>query len=485
MLAAEPSLGARPPSRPPARHRPRRPGAPAPVSSTHRPMRLAVPPLELQLRSLKILSGHLQTGLKKHLWAKVLLGLVAGSLAGLLLRPELEMLEPRHAAALAGWLALPGRLYLGLVQMIAVPLLFASIIRGLAVGEDLRRVRSLALVSLAFFLLLATIGATAGFLAEGLLQPARVAGAPPAPIYFEGAPVPPAELPLGKSVPEALVGLIPKNPVSALVNADMAQVVLFALILGVALLSLPPTHARPLYELLGSLLQVSSTIVGWAVRLAPLAVFGLMAELVAEHGPGVWAILSGYLAAVLAGLAVLLTFDLLVIWGLTGLDPVRFLRRAAPAPLLALSTASSATAMPLSIKKAEDVLCVRPAISHVVVPLGATLNLGGTAVVQAVATVFLLDVFDIPFTFGHQVLLVLTAVTTSIGAPATPGVAIFILATVLTAAGVPPAGIALVIGVDRVVELARAAVNVVGDLAATAVVDRLMGGRARRTAERA
>lgn len=184
-----------------------------------------------------------------------------------------------------------------------------------------------------------------------------------------------------------------------------------------------------------------------------------------------------YVGTVLLGLVIILCLYLIIVLFTSGMSPWRFLAGVREVMLLAFSTSSSAAVMPLSIKTAEEKLGVRPSISQFVIPLGATINMNGTALYQSVATVFLAQVFGMELGLGALLLIIVTVVGSSIGTPATPGVGIVILALVLNSVGIPTSGIALIIGVDRIVDMSRTAINVTGDLAACKVMDRWVGSK--------
>ena len=187
--------------------------------------------------------------------------------------------------------------------------------------------------------------------------------------------------------------------------------------------------------------------------------------------------MASYVATVIAGLLVLLGVYMLILKLLAGQSPVRFLKDTRDVLLLAFSTSSSAAIMPLSIRTAEDKLGVRPSVSQFVIPLGATINMNGTALYQAVATIFLAQVYGIDLSMGSMALVVAMAVGASIGSPATPGVGIVILAMVLQTVGIPPSGIALIMGVDRILDMCRTAINVTGDLVTCRLMENLAGKR--------
>jgi Na+/H+-dicarboxylate symporter len=212
------------------------------------------------------------------------------------------------------------------------------------------------------------------------------------------------------------------------------------------------------------------------MRLAPFAVFGLIARLTSTVGVEVLGGMAVYVLTVLAGLALMMVAFVVLAALAGGMSPIRFLSAVREVVLLAFSTSSSAAVMPLSIQTAEEKLSIRPSIARFLVPLGATVNMNGTALYQGVATVFLAQVFEVPLGLFALVLVVVTAVSASIGSPATPGAGIVILAMVLEGAGIPTAGIALILGVDRILDMSRTAINGTGDLTACVVLDRWMGG---------
>jgi Na+/H+-dicarboxylate symporter len=201
--------------------------------------------------------------------------------------------------------------------------------------------------------------------------------------------------------------------------------------------------------------------------LAPYAVFGLMAQLTSRTGWQTLIGLSVYVLTVVLGLALLLAAYLLFLRIAAGERPLQFLGKARELMLLAFSTSSSAAVMPLSMKTAIEKFDVRESVARFVIPLGATVNMNGTALYQSVAAVFLAQVYQVDLGIGALVLIVMTAVGASIGSPATPGVGIVILAGILTSIGVPPSGVALIIGVDRLLDMSRTSINVSGDLVAS------------------
>ncbi|MEQ8955287.1 MAG: dicarboxylate/amino acid:cation symporter, partial [Gammaproteobacteria bacterium] len=234
-------------------------------------------------------------------------------------------------------------------------------------------------------------------------------------------------------------------------------------------------QAKPMLELLGSLQEVCMAVVRWAMKLAPYAVFGLMAQLTTTVGLGALLGMAYYVFTVVTGLLLMMAVYLLMLKLFTNKHPLKFLRESRDVLLLAFSTSSSATVMPLSIKTAEESFQVRPSIAQFVIPLGATINMNGTALYQSVATVFLAQVYSVELSMGSMALIVAMAVGASIGSPATPGVGIVILAMVLSSVGIPTSGIALIMGVDRILDMSRTAINVTGDLVASSLMERWVG----------
>jgi Na+/H+-dicarboxylate symporter len=260
-----------------------------------------------------------------------------------------------------------------------------------------------------------------------------------------------------------------------MVEGEMLQVVVFAVIVGIALVALAPAQSRPLLDLLATVQQVCMTVVRWAMALAPVAVFGLMARLTSQIGLEALGGMALYVGTVLLGLALMLVMLLALVWAFAGQSPGAFLRDTRELLLLAFSTSSSAAVMPLSIKTAEEKLGVRRSIAQFVIPLGATINMNGTALYQGVATVFLAQVYGVEISTGGLALIVVMAVGASIGSPATPGVGIVILAMVLETVGIPTEGVALLMGVDRILDMSRTSVNVAGDLVASKLMNRWVG----------
>lgn len=436
---------------------------------------------DLYPRSLKYLTNYLQSMVRGRLWLKVIIGMVLGITVGISIGPSVGWVDPANATVIGDWLAFPGKLFLALIQMIVIPLVFASIIRGLAATEDLEQLRKMGLRVVLYFIATTAIAIIIGITVTLLIKPgtyidsqtlqATMSSAPP---VTEQAPTDALDI---NQLPQKIVTLLPANPLNSMVESNMLQVVIFAMVMGVALVMMVPAQAKPMLDLLGSLQEVCMTVVRWAMLLAPIAVFGLLAQLTAKLGLNALMGMAIYVGTVLTGLFMLFLVYLLIIFLVAGEHPFKFIHSVRDVLLLAFSTSSSAAVMPLSIKTAEEKLKVRPSVSQFVIPLGATINMNGTALYQGVAAIFLAQVFGIEIGMGGMVLIVLTSVGASIGAPATPGVGIVILSMVLGTVGIPAAGIALIMGVDRILDMSRTAINVSGDLVAAKLMDRWVGSK--------
>jgi len=430
----------------------------------------------LRPRSIEYLSGYLTRLTHGRLWLKVILAMFGGIAIGILLGPTMGLVPNNLSIAIGNWLALPGQLFLTLIQMIVIPLVFASVIRGLASTNDINLLRILGIRVVIFFVASTALAIVIGFVVAGLIQPGKYidntmilkSGASAAVTASNHQ----LAMPSVSELPSTLLTLLPNNPLSSMVEGQMLQIVLFAVIIGLALVMMPRLQAQPLLDLMSSLQEVSMTVVRWAMRLAPYAVFGLMAQLTTKIGFHALVGMGIYVLTVLLGLLLLLISYLLFLFMVARITPRRFLRDVREVLLLAFSTSSSAAVMPLTIKTIQDKLQIRPGIAQFVIPLGTTINMNGTALYQGVAAIFLAQVYGIDIGISGLLLIIVTAVGASIGSPATPGVGIVILALVLDTVGIPTSGIALIMGVDRLLDMSRTAVNVCGDIVASVTMNR-------------
>ena len=428
----------------------------------------------IRRRSLLPFADSLQHLVRGKLWLQVMIGMVLGIGAGTALGPSAGLVEPDTARVLGNWLGFPGQLFLALIQMIVIPLVFASIIRGLCSTDDLGQLRKMGVRAIGYFVATTTVAVILGIWLALMIRPGSYVAAAEiqrSPVAQSVADAKPAAPSLG-NLPRQFVSLLPSNPLSSMVESNMLQIVIFASVVGIALVMMPREQAKPMLDLLATLQEVCMTVVRWAMWLAPWAVFGLLAQLTSQIGIQALAGMAVYVATVLVGLLILFVLFLTIAYVGAGTGPAKLISATRDLLLLAFSTSSSAAVMPLSIKTAEQGLGVRPQVSQFVIPLGATINMNGTALYQGVAAIFLAQVYGIDIGAGGLTLIVLTAVGASIGSPATPGVGIVILASILASVGVPPAGVALIMGVDRILDMSRTALNVCGDIVACLLLNK-------------
>ena len=435
-------------------------------------------PLELiQLKNLKELNRYLRSLVRQKLWLRIIIGMVLGLGLGILFGPDMEIISRSTAETVSEWVALPGYFFLAVIQMIVVPLVFASVIRGITSSEDMSQLKSLGSKLLIYFFLTIVMSIFLGLIIGYTVKPGDYIEKSSVPGYeqmtFEQPDATEEAFDL-KELPGAIISLLPQNPLGAMVETQMLQVVIVSFIVGIALISLAPKQSKPLFDLLGSIQAVCMAIVEWLMKIAPLAVFGLVAQLIMKTGADVLIGMGVYAATVIGGMFVLMVAYMIIVLLIGRRNPFKFLGAVREALLLAFSTNSSAVVMPLSIKTAEEKLKVRPSIAQFVVPIGATVNMGGSALYQGLATIFMAQVYDINLSTGALIALIITVVGASIGTPATPGVGIVVLSTVLTSAGIPLEGVAIILGVDRVLEMFRTTLNVTGDLTGCVVMERFV-----------
>lgn len=409
--------------------------------------------------------------LRSRLWLQIVIAMVLGLSIGLALSPEGLALVPESTSlALAEWLKLPGTIFLNLIQMVVIPLVISSIALGICGGGNIEYLKRVGLRILPYFVLTTALAVSLGIGLAVLIQPGDFIEAP-ALVLANTEPVAKNGFNVA-SVPGEIARLIPDNLSVAFSTKNMLQIVVAAIIVGIAAASLPSERLSFAVKILELAQELSLKVVSWAMLLAPFAVFGLLADIAIRVGLSAIAGLSAYVFTVLLGLLLLFGVYLLIVAVLAGKSPIFFAKQIREVQLLAFSTSSSAAVMPLSMKVAIERLRVAPPIAKFIVPIGATVNMDGTALYQVIAAVFLTQVYGIDLSAGELLVLTITTVGASIGSPSTPGVGIVILTTILHSLGVPASGIALIIGVDRILDMCRTAVNVTGDLTACTVMDR-------------
>lgn len=424
---------------------------------------------EAEIKTLKSLNTYLIRLVESRLWLKVLIGMIAGALIGLALSPSTGWVNSEVSATIGAWTGLPGKLFLKLVQMIMIPLIFASIVKGIT-SNSIDQLRTLGLGVLGYFVVSTMVAISIGTMLSLALKPGQYL-----PQSSESETISSGSASGIKDLPTAISDLLPSNPLASMVTGEMLSVVIFTVIIGIAILSLKTATRQPILKLLSALQEICMIIVNWAMRLVPVAVFGLMIQLTANLGVQSLAGIGYYIVVVVIGLIALLIVYLLMV-GLVGrTSPFKFLKAIRDVQLLAFSTTSSAAVMPLSMKTADEKLGVSPAISNFVIPIGATVNMDGTALYQCVTTLFVAQSYGLDMSMANIILTMVTIVAASIGTPSIPGGGVIILASVFQSVGIPTEGIVMIIGVERILGMFRTAINVTGDLTACVLFERWLG----------
>ena len=378
------------------------------------------------------------------------------------------------------WIKPWGVIFVNSLKLIAVPLVFASLVKGVASLSDISRLSRIGGKSITLFLATTVIAGTIGLLLVNTVNPGigfdTKDTSELTPSSQEGIS---SKITAAEGVKEAgplqfLVDIIPTNILeSASNNSNMLQVIFFAILFGIAIVMLPKEKTVYVKGFFDGINDIILQIVDFIMLVAPYAVFALLGALVVDFGASatLFIALGKYSLTVIVGmlLMVFLVYPL-IIKIFTKVKYVNFFKGIFPAQMLAFSTSSSAATLPVTIQRCEDNLGISKEVSSFVLPLGATINMDGTALYQAVAAVFIAQAFGIDLDLGQQLTIVLTATLASIGAAAVPGAGMVTLVIVLEAVNVPAAGLALIFGVDRILDMMRTVVNVTGDSAVAVVV---------------
>ncbi len=416
-----------------------------------------------------------------QLYTKIAIALILGALAGVVANIfELEWLVTALVA-----IEPAGTAWIRLITMVVIPLVVASLVVGTATLGDITKLGRIGGKTIAFYLATTAIAVTIGLVLSNLIAPGSHMD--PAALeslrstyMTEGA----SRVEIAQQAPglvEVLLEMIPRNPVQAMASGDMLPIIFFAIFFGAAMSVLPERRKAPLLGVFEGVNDATMVMIHWIMKLAPYAVFALIGAVIARFGADVLGSLLVYMLTVLAGLALHMTLTYsTALRTLARVKPLAFFRRIREVPLIAFSTSSSNATLPVTMEVAEEKLGVSREVSSFVLPLGATINMDGTALYQAVATMFIAQVLVGDISLVAQLGIVLTATLASIGAAGVPSAGIIILIVVLQQAlppSVDPAiGIALILGVDRILDMCRTAVNVTGDLTAATVISRSEGG---------
>jgi proton glutamate symport protein len=409
-----------------------------------------------------------------QLYTKILIGLVLGVVIGLVANVlGLEWLQTG-----LGWIEPIGTAFIRLITMVVVPLVAASLLIGTASLGDLRKLGRIGGKTVGYYLTTTAIAVTIGIVLSNVIQPGgRIDPETRDTLSAAFAEQAGESIALAAEKPpvvETLLNMIPRNPVQAAAEMDLLPLIVFTILFGAALTLVEEDRKNAVLRFAEGVNDAVMVLIDWIMKLAPYAVFALIAAVVARFGLDLLQSLLIYTLTVAAGLLIhaLGTYGLVVRF-LVKMNPATFFRRIVNAQVVAFSTSSSNATLPVTMETAEEEVGISPEVSSFVLPLGATINMDGTAMYQAIATMFIAQIYGVGLGIGEQLTIVLTATLASIGAAGVPSAGIIILILVLNSVGLgghAAAGIALILGVDRILDMLRTSVNVTGDLTAASFV---------------
>ena len=416
---------------------------------------------------------------------QIVIGMVAGIVFGYI------MTFPSWGKGFTGdWIAPLGTIFVNLLKLIAVPLILASLIKGISDLKDISKFKTIGGRTIIIYIITTVIAITIGLLVVNISKPGE--GITPETIekltseYAGNAKISERIAEAGRQKESGplqfVVDMVPQNAVAAMSNNKlMLQVIFFAIFIGISMLLVKPSESEPLKKFFDSLNEVVLKMVDLIMLTAPYAVFALLANVVVtSDDPGILLALLKYAGSVILGLALMIIFYCILVSVITKKSPFWFLKQISPAQLLAFSTSSSAATLPVTMERVEEHIGVDKEVSSFVLPVGATINMDGTSLYQAVASVFIMQVlWPEGLTFSNQITIVLTALLASIGSAAVPGAGMVMLVIVLEAIGFPanklPIGLALIFAVDRPLDMLRTTINVTGDATVSMIVAKSVG----------
>ena len=389
------------------------------------------------------------------LWKRILLALVAGVIVGSLLG---------ESAVSIKWI---GDLFVRLISMVVVPLVFFTLVSGVIAMGDPQKLGSLGIKTLALFMITTLLAICIGIALALLLQPG---------VGVDLSAAVPGDIPVRESVSmsQQMMNIVPRNPIAALAEGNVLSVIFFAVLLGIAGLVIGE-RAKPVADLVDAASEIMLKITGWVMEVAPFGVFALIAWVAGTQGVLALVDVVRLALAVFVGcvLHAVLVYGSMIKF-LVRLSPLNFFRGARDVTLVGFSTSSSSATMPVTLSVAERNLGIRPVVATTVIPLGATINMDGTALYVGIVTIFAAQAFGLPLAFADYLVIVGATTMVSIGTAAVPGASLFLISAVMSAIGLTPEQIAVVIGFilpfDRPLDMARTSLNVTGDLAVATVV---------------
>jgi Na+/H+-dicarboxylate symporter len=415
---------------------------------------------------------------------KILIGMLLGVVFGFVL-----LQVQGGPAFIASWIKPLGTIFVKLLKLIAVPLILASLIKGISDLKDISKFASIGIKTIVIYVLTTVIAISIGLTLVNVFNPGDgVSDATISKLTETYANNSSVQVKIAEATRQQqsgpldfVVDMIPENAFSALSNNKlMLQVIFLAIFLGISLLLIGEKSAKPLKDVFDSLNDVVLKMVDLIMLTAPYAVFALLANVVVSSGdPELLYALLFYASVVVGGLLLMVCFYLIVVAVVVKKNPFWFLKQISPAQLLAFSTSSSAATLPVTMERVEEHVGVDKEVSSFVLPVGATINMDGTSLYQAVAAVFIAQALNFDLTFTDQLMIVLTALLASIGSAAVPGAGMVMLVIVLESVGFPAdklaIGLALIFAVDRPLDMCRTVINVTGDATVSTLIAKLEG----------
>jgi len=415
---------------------------------------------------------------------RILGGLLAGAIVGVIA----NLLVAGHDGAkevlntIIDGVAHPiGQIFLRLLFIVVVPLVFASLASGVASLGDLGKLGRMGSRTLLFFLITSSFAAALGIVLLGVFQPGSGFDEEARKTLMASYSNATTELEMKKDAqPTSVIGIVnyvldnflPRNMMKAFTDMQMVPIIVFALLVGAALTKIHTERRDAMMMWLNALTEAMVKIVGFAMTLAPYAVFCLIFSVTARFGLDLLQKLGMYVILILGGYAIVLfLFYPLLIKFLAKRNPVEYLRGAIPIMVTAFSTSSSNATLPTTIRVSEENLGIRSSVAGFVLPLGATMNMNGTALFEGGVVLFISQVFGIELSIGQQLFVVVLAVLSAIGTAGVPGASLPLLMIILAQVNVPPDGIAIILGVDRVLDMGRTVINVMGDVVCAGYIE--------------
>lgn len=409
---------------------------------------------------------------------QIILGMVLGVLAGLAFTQfdgGKELIQD--------WVKPFGTIFINSLKLIAVPLILASLIKGVSDLKDISRLSEMGGKTIGIYLMTTVIAVTIGLVLVNVIKPGNsiseetrtelVSNYQGDAEKYQAA----AEVQKDAGPLQALIDLVPSNIFGAAGdNKNMLQVIFFAIFFGIGLILIPEEKSKTVKKFFDGFNEVILKMIDLIMLSAPYGVFALLASLVVES-PSIdlFKALIWYSFTVVLGLFLMIVFYNFAVWAITKINPKTFIKGISPAQLLAFSTSSSAATLPVTMERTTEHLGVDEEVASFVLPIGATINMDGTSLYQAVAAVFIAQAFGMDLTLGAQLGIIVTATLASIGSAAVPGAGMVMLVIVLGQAGIPEAGLALIFAIDRPLDMLRTTVNVTGDASVSMIVAKSLG----------